>query len=227
MTSLTATIILGQSRRSIPLPRSYSDLITSIKSLYKDSLLCPFRVYYHDLEGDRISVTSQDDFNLACTGIASANLEFTVLHDLKTSRNHLRRLPYTFTESFVDKVPETRRTCIIAEVPLEESKILGDSLQEIPSNTESNRSNKRTEEATPQGLSQSKSCCVTDLCDLRGGVNKLLQKQIREIVKKEVGSVLKREMKKYEKSTYSHRRGKKLSENDETEVDCCDKCSVF
>eukprot|EP00826_Nyctotherus_ovalis_P002703 TRINITY_DN10546_c0_g1_i5.p1 TRINITY_DN10546_c0_g1~~TRINITY_DN10546_c0_g1_i5.p1 ORF type:complete len:234 (-),score=43.76 TRINITY_DN10546_c0_g1_i5:94-795(-) len=233
MNNSPIAIILDQSRRTTPLPKSYSHLITTVKALYKDSLAYPFKIYYYDLERDLISVTTQDDYSLACAGIPASKLEFIVLRDSRPSKNLVRRFPCSFTErtrgSFVDKASLAFKGRTIDEVPLEESKILVDSSMEGSSKAETGRSSKNVQgEGAAKCMSQINSCCTQELSNIKGGMSKLLEEQIKEIVKREVSSAMKKEIKKLTVSQQCNTQTPRYNSNkDGIEGAFCDKCLLL
>ena len=225
MSTPPVTIILGQSRRTTPLPKSYSDLINAVKTLYSDSLSYPFKIYYYDLERDLISVTTQDDYNVACTGLPLAKLEFIILHDIKSNKHSLRRYICSFTErargNFGDRAECVSKTKLIGEAPLEESKVLTDSSFEMVSKFGKEEANKSSKNVI--GV---KSCCTHELCNISGGINKYLKNQIRDIVRKEMDSAIKREMEKITMISQCT-TPKYNNTTDDNGCNFCDRCLVI
>jgi len=233
MNKPTVTILLEQSRRTIPQPKSYSDLIKAIKKVYKGSLSHPFRIYYYDSEKDLISVTTQDDYTVACTESTAVELEFILSCDTKNSRNHMRRFTHSFgektSEEFREKMIQPRRTRIGNQLPLVESEVLVDNSPELPKTQKDiEHSTRNTQvEITPGGIVEENGCIMSELCDMKGELSKFLKHQIMEIIRKEVNDMVKQGIKKYMRPT--HRRKNKSKFNDNTDnagVDCCGGCTI-
>jgi len=233
MNKPTVTISLGQSRRTIPQPNTYSDLIEAIKIVYKSLLSYPFKIYYYDSEKDLISVTTQDDYTIACTESTSAELEFILSRDTKSSRNHIRKFTHSFKEKtsgeFREKMIQPRRTRIDNQLPLVESEVLVDNSSELPKTQKDiGHSTRNTQvEITPGGVVEENSCTMSELCDIKGELSKFLKHRITEIVKKEVDEIVKKEIKKYMRPAHRHKNRSKFNDNTgNVGGDCCGGCTI-
>ena len=83
-------IVLGHCRRTIGLPKSYAELLQKSKDLYGDSLPQAFKFFYRDAEGDLISVSSQDDYEIAYAEANSTGFELIIFPNLRSSKNSPR-----------------------------------------------------------------------------------------------------------------------------------------
>ncbi len=106
----TVEIVLGRYTRKLYLPRSYTEFVAKVRELFLYELPGKFKVYYHDTEGDLISVTTQDDFDIASVEARGNDFRFLVC---PTDQREGRNVRWLMARSFA--VPEGARHSALEE----------------------------------------------------------------------------------------------------------------
>ncbi len=76
--SIIAELVLGHCRRKITLPKTYAELLQKAKEQYADSLPKKFKFFYRDSDNDLISVSTEEDYDVALDEASSSGIELII-----------------------------------------------------------------------------------------------------------------------------------------------------
>ena len=96
-------IVLRRYRKRISLPKLYTELIKKVTELFPEELTESFRLFYNDPDGDFISVSTQQDYEIACVEAQNPNFNFVINPNWEDKQNRatwLRSQSFCLSESF-------------------------------------------------------------------------------------------------------------------------------